>query len=218
MNYRERMFNNKFKNACKFLKAERTEIVSLKIRGIARSSEYDELVDLLKGYPGIYVRNIRGDFQGQGHLVTYNHQKVIFVEHETGLEILYIAGAIASLACLVHIIIRSWNNVHISWRRHGRARDNIEIRFLNNKGKLREESHPTSATKVLTEAKIDFYPFLLAIEDIKSRLEQFKIDIGKIESRVSMLEKGNRKSVRKAAAKRVTTKRKKKVKKARSKN
>ena len=38
---------------------------------------------------------------GDAYVISQDQQKLVIVEHETGLEILYIAGSIASLIGLV---------------------------------------------------------------------------------------------------------------------
>jgi hypothetical protein len=70
-----------------------------------------------------------------------DNNKIILVEHETGLEILYISGSIASLIGLIPIIISTWKHFRSKFNRRNsfyRDADNIEIRKFNSKNILTE--------------------------------------------------------------------------------
>ena len=141
MDYREKAFKKKFKSASSYLGVVPSRIVSLKFREIVSSySEYHDLLDILQREANISNQKIVGDFQGTGYLLSDSKSKVILVEHETGLEILYIAGSVASLMGLIPLISQCWASMrgHFNSRRHRNMRD-IEIRELDSAGKIRED-------------------------------------------------------------------------------
>jgi hypothetical protein len=66
--------------------------------------------------------------------------KVILVEHETGLEILYIAGSIASLVALVPLILQGWGALRGRfWGRDATMDHPVEIRRVDQAGHVYEE-------------------------------------------------------------------------------
>jgi hypothetical protein len=86
-------------------------MISLKYRDDPTSpSDYSHLIDdYLTRNLGLDVSRIVGDFGGQAWLVTDKTQnRVIVVEHETGLEILGAIGSVASLVALVPLISSGW--------------------------------------------------------------------------------------------------------------
>jgi len=87
-----------------------------------------------------------GKFQGNAFTITdRNKNKILAVEHETGLEILYIAGSIASLIQLLPTVINAWNYLRNGFpaRLHNFSngrRNGIEIRNFNSKKVLVEQN------------------------------------------------------------------------------
>jgi len=157
MNYREQIFKTKFKNASKYLGVDPDQIISLKLRDMVSSySEYHEMLQTLEHEVGIKSSSIDDDFQGRGHLVTQDNQKIIIVEHETGLEILYITGSISSLITLIPLVMQAWGAIrgHLG-RRHNHHIQSVEIRRIDANGGLHEDrtqsDNPTSA--LLTAAR-----------------------------------------------------------------
>lgn len=139
--YRQKAFEAKFSSAGAHLGVAPDQIVSLKLRDMVTSySEYGELLRVLKHEAGIQWSEIDGDFQGRGYLVHHDDQKIIVVGHETGLEILYIAGSIASLISLIPLVIRAWGSVRgFLDHRHAHHFHSVEIRRLDSDGKLCED-------------------------------------------------------------------------------
>jgi hypothetical protein len=117
------------------------QVVSIKLRdSVASHSEYDEMLHALEREAGIRRSRINGSLQGQGHLVDHEGQKLIVVEHETGLEILYIAGSIASLIGLVPLVLQFWGATRgFLHDRHSRHFHDIETRRLDADGHLQED-------------------------------------------------------------------------------
>jgi len=141
MDFREQSFRRKFKSASEFLGAQPEQIVSMKVRDNVRSyEEYRRLIDFLQGEAGIQCTKLDGDLQGQGYLLGSDKTKVILVEHESGLEILYIAGSIASLLGLVPAILHGWSVLRGQFGgRDARMGDPVEIRRIDGAGRVLEE-------------------------------------------------------------------------------
>ncbi len=141
MDYREESFRRKFAAAGQHLSVRPEQVVSLKLRGKVTSyDEYRQLVSILQGEAGLQCSEIQADLQGRGHLLGDGKAKVIVVEHETGLEILYIAGSIASLMGLIPLVLQGWRALRgqLSGRRAMPDHD-IEIRRVDDSGHLHEE-------------------------------------------------------------------------------
>jgi hypothetical protein len=62
------------------------------------------------------VTEIVGDYQGRAWKLTESDgNSIIIVEYETGLEILYVTAAIASIIGLVHLVANTWGRVRNHW-------------------------------------------------------------------------------------------------------
>jgi hypothetical protein len=138
---REAAFNAKFASASQHLGVTPDQIISMKLRdSVSSYDEYREMLEVLEHEAGLHWSEIGYDLQGRGYLVDHDGEKIIVVEHETGLEILYIAGSIASLLGLPLIVLQYWAAVrgHLD-RRHGHHFASVEIRRVDTNGKLSEE-------------------------------------------------------------------------------
>jgi len=146
MDNRTDSFVRKFKNAQSLLETKSIhEIVSLKYReNCVNNSEYVHFIDHhLRNELGLEINPINGDFWGKAWIVSGPlKNKIILVEHETGLEILYVAGSIASLIALIPVINSGWK-----WFRNGRSRaglfrpdrEGMEVRRINAKNTIIEQ-------------------------------------------------------------------------------
>jgi hypothetical protein len=141
MNYREQSFTSKFNSAAECLDVKPEQIVSLKFRENVNSyEEYRHLLDSLCQEAGVQCTKLDGDLQGRGYLLGFDKTKVILVEHETGLEILYIAGSIASLIGIIPLILQGWGAMRGRFRGRGAVIDHsVEIRRMDQAGHLHEE-------------------------------------------------------------------------------
>jgi len=191
MNYREKTFKDKFKDASRHLNVSPEQVVSLKLRDTVSSyGEYHELLKVLEHEIGIQWHEVDGDLQGRGYLVGDDKVKTIVVEHETGLEILYVAGSIASLVCLIPLILQCWSGIR------GRGRRpylpdfrSVEIRRLDNKGRLIEDrAHGIAAP---WSGPLSFVNTALtsAAEVIDSEIKDLRNDVKALFGRVESLEK-----------------------------
>lgn len=105
---RNQDFNVKFQSAAVELNApSNSQIESLKFRSSPIFHGYPEL---LKHLESLEVNRVKGEYQGNAWKVTgENRQSVLIVEHETGLEILYAIGAMASVVELIWKVASVWN-------------------------------------------------------------------------------------------------------------
>ena len=119
----------------------------------------------------IQTEEIKGDFQGNAFLITgQNSSKAILVEHETGLEILYIAGSIASIISLIPMIGSAWQRIRSGFRRPYEMDidTRLEKRTLDLKNQVIEEYGSIFETYLLRETLSEF----LALEKRVKQLEQ----------------------------------------------
>ena len=106
LNYREESFRQKFCSAAQQLSVRPDQVISLKFReNIGSYEHYQELVENLQHEFGVQCSRVDKELQGRGYLLSLGPARVILVEHETGLEVLYIAGSIASLISLVPLVL-----------------------------------------------------------------------------------------------------------------
>lgn len=141
MDYREKAFRDKFASASKHLGVSADQVISLKLRDVVSSySEYHEMLHILEHEAGVHWSEVDGDLQGRGYLVERDDQKIIVVEHETGLEILSIAGSIASLLSLIPLVLQCWGTLRgYLDRRQAHQFRSVEIRRFDSKGSLHED-------------------------------------------------------------------------------
>ena len=135
----ENYFRQKFKECTKFLNAKPRDLVSLKYRGIRNQSYYGELLGSLKDIKGLNIQDLGRALNGQAYLISYGEQNIVLVEHETGLEILYIAGSIASLIGLVLQISSMVNTRSQHLDISPPYFDDVEIRHFDEADKFIEE-------------------------------------------------------------------------------
>jgi hypothetical protein len=139
-NYRQNAFKEKFASAAIALGVTSEKIVSLKIRDLVSSyNDYRDLISSLEREFGFQCCPVTGEFQGKGHLLTKEQSKVIVVEHESGLEILYIAGSIASLIGLIPVILQGWKALR-QYSNPANPFHQVEVRKLNENGELHEDN------------------------------------------------------------------------------
>jgi hypothetical protein len=147
MDYREANFRKKFADAARHFGVEPERVVSLKVRdNVGSYSEYHRLLQDIERGAGLHYTEIRGDLQGRGYLLADGKNKVIVVEHETGLEILYIAGSVASLIGLIPLVLQYWRGLRSQHPIRPHVDTPVEIRRLDRHGHLHEDhASPLSA-------------------------------------------------------------------------
>lgn len=132
----EDYFLRKFTECGKYLNVPPSKLVFLTYREMRDHEYYTELLRRLENIDNLAVKDIGNALNGRGYLLSYGRQSIVLVEHETGLEILYIAGSIASLIGLVLQISSS-----ISSHRHPSGSfpphlEDVEVRRFDNPGKF----------------------------------------------------------------------------------
>jgi len=185
MDHRTDSFVRKFKSAQLLLASGSIQdIVSLKYRdNCVNDSEYAHFIeDYLKRSLGLDVKPASGDFWGKAWVVSDNQgNKILLVEHETGLEILYIAGAIASLIALIPLVSSGWNwfrDGGFHTRFHRPDRQAIEVRRLNTENTVVEQQVQSMEVFVLNAG----------VEEIAGLRERVRL----LEEEVATLKQGKR--------------------------
>lgn len=192
MNYREKAFQCKFSDAAKEFGVAPEQIVSLKAReNVGAYHEYKGLLDTLQREAGLDHSPVSGNFQGHGHLVGNAKTKVIVVEHETGLEILYIAGSVASIIGLVPLVLRCWKAIRGHFRGHRHPDFHmLEIRRLDNNGQLIEKRNHGMGLPWTESFDVVNPALLSAAENIDGELQRLKATVEALVARVDAVEKG----------------------------
>jgi hypothetical protein len=179
MDNRRDTFVQKFSDALGYLGSNSIhDLVSIKYRDSANPSDYREFIGYLQSEPNLDIKQVEGDFQSHAWLVTENshHHKALLVEHETGLEILYIAGSIASLLSLLPLISSGWKFLHsrFSDRPFYRERGmGVEIRIIDSKNQLLEQNVLRIEDYILSES-------MKEITALKERVEQLERELKEI--------------------------------------
>jgi hypothetical protein len=181
MDNRTETFLQKFSDARNYLGCGAIQdIVSLKYRsevGIGNSDYRMFIGDVLHNELGLVTQQLQGNFQGTAWLVTdKNRTSVILVEHETGLEILYVAGSIASLVSLIPLVNSGWRYLRGRFleRPFMRGRNSgIEIRTIDSENKLIEQHAVSVEEYILAEN-------LKEIVTLKARVSLLERELAKI--------------------------------------
>ena len=191
MDYRERTFKTKFGNAAKCLGVSPEQVISLKVRENVQSyHEYDHLMDVLEHEAGIVGSPVKEDLQGQGHLLQYGKNQIIVVRHETGLEILYVVGSIASIVGLVSLVLQCWGRLQGHSRRpHPPHLQEVETRRLDENGRLVEDRAPGLFGGLLSPLSFINSALTSAVEAMDYDLRRIRTDVQALTARVKVLEK-----------------------------
>jgi hypothetical protein len=200
--YRQQAFKTKFQSAAAHLGVTPYQIVSLKLRDVVSSySDYHDMLDGLEREVGVQSTPIKDDLQGKGYLVGKDKQKVIVVEHETGLEILYIAGSVASLIGLVPLVLQSWHAIRgFMGRRHHSHISGVEIRRLDSQGKLQEEHDHSFPLSFSSPLALPHSALLSASRVLEKEFESLRKQVESHSARIAALEKAR--TPRRASTKR----------------
>lgn len=152
--------------------------------------EYRELLDALQREAGLNHSPVSGNFQGNGHLVGDAKTRVIVVEHETGLEILYVAGSVASIIGLVPLVLRCWRGIrgHFRGPRHPDFHT-MEIRRLDSSGQLIEERNHGMGVPRTESIDIVNQALLSAAENIDGEIQRLKTTVETLVARIDAVEK-----------------------------
>ncbi len=191
MDYRESTFKAKFQSAAKILNVSPNKIWSLKVRdSVGSYREYDLLMDMLEREAHILKSQADGNLQGKGYLLQHGKNQIIIVSHETGLEILYVAGSIASIIGLIPLVLKCWS--YLQGGRGQRNFHNIETRHFDEKGHLVEEHESGLFDDVHSSFGLMSGLVASAVEDIDGDLRQLRANIQDLTVRVETLENTQR--------------------------
>jgi hypothetical protein len=193
VDYRTEAFKTKLSDAGRHLGVTPKDVVSLKLReNVSSNAEYREFFRALEHEAGFQCTPVDGDFQGKGYLLADGSSRVIIVEHETGLEILYIAGSIASLIGILPLIVQGWR----AFRGHHAGRCDfddrgVEIRRIDEKGHLSEDHVHERSLFHNSQFTANTFLATSAAKTIESELQQLKEQIKALSGRVDTLEGTN---------------------------
>lgn len=179
MNPNEKYIRQKFEEGAKHLEAGARELVSLKYRQVGDRRYYDELLRELRSIKSLSVKDIGHTMAGQGYILSYGKQRIALVEHETGLEILYIGGSIASIIGLVLYVGSMIRDHRRGFDRFPSDFENVEIRYFDQSNKYIEEHHHHYLPQEV---------FLLP-ESKDSEIEKLKAKIARLEKKIALLKK-----------------------------
>ena len=178
--WRRKTFLAKFQSAAAELNAaSHRNIESLKFRDIIGFHDYREL---LKELSSLKVLELQGAYQGKAwRLTDADDNSIIIVEHETGLEILYVVGAIASIIGLVPIIINTWGRVRDHWPSfRGRfGTGTPERRRFDRNNRLVEEPAPPVEAIVLQH-------LLRQYGTLSERISSLEAEVSSLKSLIDM--------------------------------
>lgn len=168
-------FQKKFESASNELDAESYhEIESLKFRS-TQYYGYRELLARFRNEMGVV--EVKGNYQGNAWKVSdKDGHSVLIVEHETGLEILYVIGAVASVLEIIWKVASLWNR---SSFRHFPSpefdRFEMESRRFDNKGRLIEGSAPPLDTLVISNLLSEYADLSTRV----SKIEEYVTEMHK---------------------------------------
>jgi hypothetical protein len=127
---------------------------------------------------GLNVTRVDGNFGGQAWLVTDKAQnRVILVEHETGLEILGALASVATLVQLLPLISSGWTNLRQRYvRPHFGHPDEegIEVRRFDHNDVLIEQQSPSVEIYVLSAALQDYALLRQEVDQLKAQIESLQ--------------------------------------------
>jgi len=178
--WRKKTFLAKFKAAASELGATSPqEIESLKFRDLTGFQEYR---DLLQELSSLEIEQISGDYQGRAWKLTdVDGNSIVIVEHETGLEILYVTGAIASIIGLVPLVTNIWSRIRNHWPPfRGRfGAGTPERRRFKQNNRLVEEPAPPAEAIVLQH-------LLRQYGTLSERISSLEAEVLSLKSRIDM--------------------------------
>jgi hypothetical protein len=176
--WRKHTFLAKFQEAAAELNAaSHHDIESLKFRDSTSSQDYREIVRELAP---LRVIEIKGEYQGRAWKLTdADDNSIIIVEHETGLEILYVVGAVASIVSLVPIIVNTWSRLRGHWPPHrGRfGSGGPERRRFDRNDRLIEEPAPPVEAIVLQHLLRQYGTLSERISSLETEVSSLKSHI-----------------------------------------
>jgi hypothetical protein len=176
---RTKDFIEKFESARKLLKAGSIEdIISLKFREhIVNSSDYQDLLaEIRDNSPLVVEPATTGEFQGRGWILKDKSCSVLLVEHETGIEMLTLAGTVCSVLGigLLPIIKFLWHRRGRHSRRPFYGEGEVEVRTITRDGKLIEQNAPSLEEVILVAQSNEIIQLRQKVEHMEKDLKRLK--------------------------------------------
>ncbi|MFA4844256.1 MAG: hypothetical protein WC632_04810 [Candidatus Margulisiibacteriota bacterium] len=176
--YRTKSFIDKYNSALSVLgRGTIQDVVSLKIREhCVNSSEYNNFINHVTRESGLNVSRINGQFLGNAHVISDNNNNVlVFVEHETGPEILVNILYVSGLIGLIRQIMQAWGFVNRRFmHRHRHEFDgDVEVRKFDKKNRLIEEhvnDHQAFILKLILDENASLAAKVAVLEDKLSKI------------------------------------------------
>jgi hypothetical protein len=187
-------FVTKLEHAARLLGTVPERVVSLKVSdNVDNHRSYQDLLNALTGEVGLKSTPADGNMQGTGHVIENSKTKIFVTEHETGLEIFYIAGSIASLLGLIPLVLKYWTPIRgFMGYAYCLAAVTVEVRRLDENGKLVEDrSHGLTFPWEHSPGGVD-NAFLLAAEKFDAEVQGLREDIHALTGRLNALEGASR--------------------------
>ncbi|MGD0037021.1 MAG: hypothetical protein ABSC53_06985 [Bacteroidota bacterium] len=187
MNNNESYFRQKFSECGKLLSVDPSKLISLKYRDIGDYQYYKEMLDHLRNTKGLNVKDLGNILNGRAYQISASNQNILLVEHETGLEILYITGSVASLIGLVLQISSMVGNHRRPSNSFSAHFEDVEIRYFDDGGKFVEEH------------KHDYMPYEMFLPPVpdSTEIERLNKKIASLEKKVKVLSKNQTKKKKK---------------------
>jgi hypothetical protein len=195
-------FREKFDAASQHLHCTTEQIVSLKFRDDnVNYGDYRDLFHQLENQAGVKSESIKGDFQGSAFLVGNTKTKIIVVQHETGLELLYISGSVASLISIIPVVVQFWGFIR---KHHGRQHPpdihQIETRRFEH-GQLVEDRSNALGVPWAAPMSMTNTVMFSAAENIDAEIQTLRNEIRKLGKRLKVVEAIATKSAKSQPAK-----------------
>ena len=173
----EMYYKQKLEECGLLLNVKPSQIVSLKCREMMDHGYYTDLLDRLKATNTIHIKDVGSAFNGHAYLVSRGAQNIVLVEHETGLEILYIASSIAGL---VRFVLQVGSMIGNRRRHHMGPPihlDDVEVRYLDE------------ADNLIEEHRRDYFPYevFLPPETNQAEIEQLTKRVATVERKLKAL-------------------------------
>ncbi len=102
---------------------------------------------------------------------------MLLVEHETGLEILYVAGSIASLISLIPLINSGWKLLHRKYSVRPFIRhpgEEVELRTIGPRDQILEHDIYSVEDYVISESTKEIASLKLRVETLERELSEVK--------------------------------------------
>jgi len=187
MDNNKKYFHQKFIECGKILSVQSSNLVSLKYRDMRNHQDFTDLLVNLGNVNGLTIKELGNILNGRAYLISAYKQKIVLVEHETGLEILYVAGSIASLIGIVLQISSMVSNHRRNINSFSEHFEEVELRYFNSEGKFIEEhKHNYLPIEMFLPAQTD-----------NIEIELLKKKIVSLEKKVNSLSKSQTKKKKK---------------------